>query len=525
MIAEMSGERGLFLSLEGVDGAGKSGHIEALRKFLEDSGRSVVVTREPGGTPLAEQLRTMILSDSMDPLTEALLCFAARRDHIQTQIAPALAAGKVVICDRFTDSTFAYQGGGRGFDLATLSTLEAMVQSRDMLAAAGRAPGPDAGGALLQPDLTLLFYLDPAIAAQRLAGARAPDKFESQPVDFFHAVNNGYLERVHGDSKRFVLINASLSREQVWADVRANLLARGLLDAAAPPEQAPIASSPAEAAAGPRTASAEGLASRGSSQSAQSIQARLAELQADNVRSANVLGPQGLQVQAAEARAKARLCQEILGWVEAGVPLTLADSTKGTSFTEAEKQAEPRIYAHPQDYERREDGKVVRKDRWEWGMRNIVTILLGPRHKFEIHDIVESVRALAERAKVAAQEPASDESGLDQDPDAAASACPTRAMVSAYALDLSPRDHVRIERAVQLVGAAKWAVRLHGDCLNRTGEWEWEPMPSGRDDAFLARCRFDTDQEAIDAAVRAVAAMVEADLDAPRLATAPETSR
>lgn len=136
----MSGERGLFLSLEGVDGAGKSGHVEAIAKFFEVAGRTVVLTREPGGTPLAEQLRTMILSESMDPLTEALLCFAARRDHIQSKIAPALAAGKVVICDRFTDSTFAYQGGGRGFDRATLRTLEAMVQGRDMLAAAGREP-------------------------------------------------------------------------------------------------------------------------------------------------------------------------------------------------------------------------------------------------------------------------------------------------------------------------------------------------------------------------------------------------
>lgn len=115
----MSCERGLFISLEGVDGAGKSGHIEALAKFFEDSGLTVMLTREPGGTPLAEQLRTMILNETMDPLTEALLCFAARRDHIQSKIAPALAAGKVVICDRFTDSTFAYQGGGRGFDLAT----------------------------------------------------------------------------------------------------------------------------------------------------------------------------------------------------------------------------------------------------------------------------------------------------------------------------------------------------------------------------------------------------------------------
>ncbi|WP_068685091.1 dTMP kinase, partial [Variovorax sp. WDL1] len=221
----MSGERGLFISLEGVDGAGKSGHIEALAKFCEDAGRTVLLTREPGGTPLAEQLRAMILNESMDPLTEALLCFAARRDHIQTTIAPALAAGKVVICDRFTDSTFAYQGGGRGFDLATLRALEAMAQGGDMLAAAGRSPETGPRGGLLQPDLTLLFYLDPAIAAERLTGARAPDKFERQPVDFFHAVNNGYMSRVRREPDRFALVQASLPREQVWEDVHSILRA------------------------------------------------------------------------------------------------------------------------------------------------------------------------------------------------------------------------------------------------------------------------------------------------------------
>lgn len=465
----MSGERGLFLSLEGVDGAGKSGHIGAVAKFFEAAGRTVVVTREPGGTPLAEQLRTMILNESMDPLTEALLCFAARRDHIHTKIAPALAAGNVVICDRFADSTFAYQGGGRGFDLATLSALEAMVQDRDMLAAAGRTPGPDAGGALLKPDLTLFFYLDPAIAAERLAGARAPDKFERQPIDFFHSVNNGYMARVRSDPMRFVLINASLPREQVWADVQANLVARTLVDVAAPSGQAP----------------------KSFSQPGKTIRGRLAELQADD-----------------------------------GVPLTIDESTKGTSFTEAEKQAEPRIYAHPEDYERREDGKVVRKDRWECAVRNIVTHLHGPRHKFEIDDIVETVRALAERATPPAEESAPDEQGPGLESDLPGSASSTKAVISAYAIDLPPRDSVRIERAGQISGPAKWAVRLNGECLNRTGEWEWEPMPSGRDDAFLTRCRFDTDQEAIDAAARAVAAMVETvPIDPPHLAPEQEPSR
>jgi dTMP kinase len=220
---------GLFLSLEGVDGAGKSGHIQALSEAFSKAGRTVLVTREPGGTPLAEQLRNMILTEAMDPLTEALLCFAARRDHIQTVIAPALAAGKVVICDRFTDSTFAYQGGGRGFDLATLSALEAMVQGAAMLRAAHREPRTGLRGGLLEPDLTLLFYLAPAIAAERLAGARAPDKFERQPVDFFDSVNAGYLARFREEPSRFAILDASMSPEEVWQGLEAILISRGLL--------------------------------------------------------------------------------------------------------------------------------------------------------------------------------------------------------------------------------------------------------------------------------------------------------
>lgn len=195
------------------------------------AGQSVLVTREPGGTPLAEQLRTMILTQAMDPLTETLLCFAARRDHIQAVIAPALAADQVVICDRFTDSTFAYQGGGRGFAQATLRALEAMVQDSGMIAAAGRAPREGPRGALLEPDITFLFILDPAIAAERLAGARLPDKFERQPTAFFQAVSDGYLSRQLGDPGRFALIDASLPREKVWEDVLSVLSVRQLLDA------------------------------------------------------------------------------------------------------------------------------------------------------------------------------------------------------------------------------------------------------------------------------------------------------
>ncbi len=207
---------GLFISFEGIDGAGKSTHIQALVDALAAAGRTVVSTREPGGTPLAEQLRALALTAPMDPLTEALLMFAARRDHLQQVIEPALAAGQVVVCDRFTDATFAYQGGGRGFDWEVLSQLEAMVQGR-------------AGGALRQPDLTILFELDPAIAAERLAGARVPDKFESQPVAFFRAVHQGYQRRAKADPDRFARIDAAQPREAVWAAVRQAVVQRGWL--------------------------------------------------------------------------------------------------------------------------------------------------------------------------------------------------------------------------------------------------------------------------------------------------------
>lgn len=192
----------------------------------------MVQTREPGGTALAETLRNIVLNEPMDPRTEALLMFAARRDHISQVIAPALAAGKVVICDRFTDSTFAYQGGGRGFDLATLSALERMVQDASMRTAAGRQPAAPGQTALLQPDLTLLFFLDPAVAAQRLAGVRAPDRFEQQPVDFFSAVVRGYAAWAEAEAQRFGFVQADQPRDDVWRAVVDLVEARGLFDQA-----------------------------------------------------------------------------------------------------------------------------------------------------------------------------------------------------------------------------------------------------------------------------------------------------
>ena len=198
--------RGLFISFEGIDGAGKSTHIDRVAQLFRQAGRAVVLTREPGGTPLSEKLRELVLHEPMDALTEALLMFAARREHLVQVIEPALARGDVVLCDRFTDATFAYQGGGRGFDWQVLAQLERMVQAL-----------PD--GALRQPELTVWFDLDPQIAAKRLASARVPDKFESQPADFFAAVRAGYAKRQAEMPERFARINAAQSIDAVGADV------------------------------------------------------------------------------------------------------------------------------------------------------------------------------------------------------------------------------------------------------------------------------------------------------------------
>jgi dTMP kinase len=193
--------RGRFITFEGIDGAGKSSHIEPLAAWLRERGHAVLVTREPGGTPLAESVRELVLHQPMDALTESLLVFAARRDHLAQSIEPALAAGTTVLCDRFTDATFAYQGSGRGFDWQTLSQLEAMVH-----------PG-------LQPDLTLWFDLPAAVAAQRRAAVRAADRFEAESTAFFERVQAGYVARGAAQPARFTRIDALPSRDQVWAQV------------------------------------------------------------------------------------------------------------------------------------------------------------------------------------------------------------------------------------------------------------------------------------------------------------------
>ena len=200
---------GLFITFEGIDGAGKSTQIAGLAEAFKAQGRVVTLTREPGGTPLAERLRALVLNDPMDAMTEALLVFAARRDHLQQVIEPALARGDVVLCDRFTDATFAYQGGGRGFDLKTLTYLEHLVQTVKGLE----------GDFVRNPDLTIWFDLSPEVASVRLAGARVPDKFEAQPVAFFVEVRAGYQARCDTHTTRFVRIDAERNREAVWQDV------------------------------------------------------------------------------------------------------------------------------------------------------------------------------------------------------------------------------------------------------------------------------------------------------------------
>ena len=197
-----------FITFEGIDGAGKSTHVEAVAQRLRAAGASVVCTREPGGTALAERLREVILHATMDALTEALLVFAARRDHLQAVIAPALARGDTVLCDRFTDATFAYQGAGRGVSTTLLADLERAVQG------------------VLQPDLTLWFDLPAALAAERRAQARSADRFEAQDLEFFSRVRGGYEARAAAAPQRFARIDAARERDAVARQIDRVLEAR-----------------------------------------------------------------------------------------------------------------------------------------------------------------------------------------------------------------------------------------------------------------------------------------------------------
>jgi dTMP kinase len=201
---------GYFISFEGIDGAGKSTHIDAFAMLLKERypNREVVMTREPGGTHLGEQLRALLLDAPMNLETEALLMFAARREHIAQVIEPALSAGKIVISDRFADASFAYQGGGRGLSLEKLNDLERWVQGR-----------PD--GSLLQPNLTFLFDLPGSVAEARRSKVRAPDKFEKMDLNFFEKVRQEYLRRAKADPSRFYLVDATRTPEVIWKDLEA----------------------------------------------------------------------------------------------------------------------------------------------------------------------------------------------------------------------------------------------------------------------------------------------------------------
>jgi dTMP kinase len=181
---------GKFITLEGVDGAGKSTHIPAIARLLQARGKEVLLTREPGGTPLGEKLRELLLHENMHPETESMLMFAARREHIEQVIRPALARGVYVVSDRFTDASFAYQCGGRGVSTAKIGQLEQWVQGD------------------FQPDLTLLFDVPVAVSTQRLAGARNPDRFEQEGADFFERIRNAYLARAGQFPQRFRVIDS-----------------------------------------------------------------------------------------------------------------------------------------------------------------------------------------------------------------------------------------------------------------------------------------------------------------------------
>lgn len=190
--------KGKFITFEGIDGAGKSSHVEWLAEWLRGQGKVVHVTREPGGTELGEKLRALLLSEPMHLETETLLMFAARREHLAKLIEPALQCGEWVVCDRFSDATYAYQGGGRGLDRAKLQVLEHWVHEH------------------VQPDLTLLFDLPLDVARERIVLAnRKLDKFELERVDFHDRVRQAYLERAQHNASRIQIIHANSTMENI----------------------------------------------------------------------------------------------------------------------------------------------------------------------------------------------------------------------------------------------------------------------------------------------------------------------
>lgn len=188
---------GKFITFEGLDGAGKSTHIAAAVELLRARGHAVVATREPGGTPIAEKIRALLLAEPMDLATETLLMFAARQSHLAEVIRPALAQGSWVVCDRFTDATYAYQGGGRGVSAARIEALEAWVQEG------------------LQPDLTILFDLPFEVARQRIGGERQLDRFETEAADFHNRVRAAYQQRAAQAPRRIAVLDATQDPESI----------------------------------------------------------------------------------------------------------------------------------------------------------------------------------------------------------------------------------------------------------------------------------------------------------------------
>lgn len=194
--------RGRFITFEGIDGAGKSTQIDVIESVLKARGIEVVRTREPGGTPLGEMIREKLLTVKMDPATETLLFFASRAEHIAQVIEPALARGAWVLSDRFTDATYAYQVGGRGFSAEKVEELEAWTHGN------------------LQPDRTVLFDINPEEASKRLKGTRTLDRFEKENIEFFKRVRQAYLDRATQNPTRFFIVNSMRDKEQISDELR-----------------------------------------------------------------------------------------------------------------------------------------------------------------------------------------------------------------------------------------------------------------------------------------------------------------
>ncbi|WP_285764891.1 dTMP kinase [Biformimicrobium ophioploci] len=209
--APMENKRGYFITLEGTEGVGKSTNLAFICEWLRSRDIEFIETREPGGTPLAEELRQLLLAnraEPFDPTAELLTVFAARAQHLAQVIRPALESGKTVVCDRFTDATYAYQGAGRGLDKSLVRLLEQQVQGQ------------------LQPDLTVLLDIDPRTGLERAAARSKADRFENEKIAFFERVRAGYRERAETSNNRFAVIDAGQPLDKVQADLAATLEAR-----------------------------------------------------------------------------------------------------------------------------------------------------------------------------------------------------------------------------------------------------------------------------------------------------------